>query len=141
MVLYREKKKKSPWLWVGAIVAFVALLAVVAIVLSLTSRSSDDDRLTDAVTAMSSQLDVLRISHYTGETLAEGPESPEYQAALDDMERIRSEWASVEGSVPPETAAEVQGLIDQLDQAIRDQAPVSEVDSLAESLIEKLGTV
>ena len=138
MVLYREQKRRSPWLWVGLIGAFVALLALVVVVLNIVSKPSDQERLDNAVSLISEQLDVLTISHYTADVMELGATSPEYGAAVEDIKRVQEEWDKVSGLVDPVVASATSAQIDNLAELVNQLAPVAVVSDKAAELTSSL---
>ena len=140
MVVYQPRRRTSRWIW-------VAVAAVVAIALGLLgfwlwqqSQPSADEQIAASVDTMTGQLDVLRISHYTPDTVQGGQvvAGEEYDAALEDIARVRREWEEIAPLVDPSRAEDINSRISRIESLIQQRQPAEEVDREAGALIDIL---
>jgi hypothetical protein len=140
MVVYRPKRRFPLWAKAAIALAALVLLAGAGLWARSATRPSAEEQLAHAVASMTAQLDVLRISHYPPDVVRDGQVlmESEYQAALADLERVRSEWRAVRDAAPEPERAQIDQAIEELRQLVEARRPPAEVDQRASELIDLL---
>ena len=140
MVVYRPKRRYPLWAKAAIALAALILLAGAGLWTRSATRPSAEERLAQAVASMTAQLDILRISHYTPGVVRDGQVvmQSEYQAALADIERVRSEWQAVRVEVPEPERMQIDRAIEELSALVEARRPPAEVDRRASELIDLL---
>ncbi len=143
MVVYRPKRRFPLWAKAAIALAALLLLAGAGLWARSATRPSAEERLAQAIASMTAQLDVLRISHYTPDVVRDGQVvmQGEYQAALADIERVRSEWQSVRTEVPEPERTQIDGAIKELHALVQARRPAPDVDTRVSKLIELLRAI
>ncbi len=140
MVVYRPKRRFPLWVKVAIALAGLILLAGAGLWVRSSTRPPAEERIARSVASMTAQLDVLRISHYTPDVVRDGQVmmESEYQAALADIERVRSEWQAVRAEVPEPERTQIDRAIEELSALVEARRPPAEVDQRASELIDLL---
>jgi hypothetical protein len=140
MVVHRPKRRFPLWAKAAIVLAALVLLAGAGLWARSATRPSAEERIAQSVASMTAQLDVLRISHYTPDVVRDGQVvmEGEYQAALADIERVRSEWQAVRAEVPEPERTQIDRAIEELSALVEARRPPAEVDLRASELIDLL---
>ncbi len=143
MVVYRPKRRFPLWAKAAIALATLALLAAGGLWVRSATRPPAEERLAQAVASMTIQLDVLRISHYTPDVVRDGQVvmQSEYQAALADIQHVRSEWQAVRAEVPEPERTQIDRAIEELHTLVQARRPAPDVDKRASELIELLRAI
>lgn len=140
MAVYTPGRKTYRWAAPAAALLVLGVIVLASLWLVRASRPGPEARVADAADQMSSQLDVLRLSLYTTETVRNGQVvgQQEYDAALEALSQVRSEWEGVRTLVEPRQAEAIGRGLDQLQSLVEGKRPASEVNQLSQILIEQI---
>lgn len=141
MAVYRQRRRSYRWLVAAG--ALLVALAVAAAIIRARAGGDEGDRLPDAAARMAAQLEVLKLSHYTSDTVVAGrvQQPGEYEAALRDIATVQQEWSTVRHLIDHDTAAAIDVALAELDEGVRQYRPVSEVADQADRLTGELAAL